>query len=117
MILAPSIDFASIADARSASTVLRAIENRVDMVKADVAWDSVLVAPNGRMITRTAIHSERGGQALLVSDVPLGPLNAPFTLYGNTPFQWLVYSATLVMIGAAVTSWRRRVAAGKRTGP
>ncbi|MGB1222562.1 MAG: FAD-dependent oxidoreductase [Mycobacterium sp.] len=106
---------ASIADVRSASTVFRAIENRVAMVKADVAWDSVLVAPNGRMLTRTAIPSERGGQALLVGDVPLGPVNAPFTLYGNTPFQWLVYAATLVMIGAAASSWRRRVTAGKRT--
>ncbi|MGB0877196.1 MAG: nitrilase-related carbon-nitrogen hydrolase [Mycobacterium sp.] len=115
LILAPSIDFASIADVRSASTVFRAIENRVAMVKADVAWDSVLVAPNGRMLTRTAIPSERGGQALLVGDVPLGPVNAPFTLYGNTPFQWLVYAATLVMIGAAASSWRRRVTAGKRT--
>ena len=51
MILAPSIDFASVADARSASTAYRAIENRVAMVKADVAWDSVIVAPNGRVIT------------------------------------------------------------------
>ncbi|GJF12375.1 apolipoprotein N-acyltransferase [Mycolicibacterium cyprinidarum] len=108
LILAPSIDIASIADVRSASTVFRAVENRVAMVKADVAWDSVLVAPNGRVIASTAVHAERGGWALLVADVPLGPLNAPFTRYGNTPFQWLTYAATLVMIGCMVTSWRRR---------
>lgn len=34
MIIAPSIDFASITDVRSASTVFRAIENRVAMEKA-----------------------------------------------------------------------------------
>lgn len=116
MILAPSIDFASISDVRRASTVFRAIENRVAMVKADVAWDSVLVAPNGRVIASTAMHAERGGQALLVADVPLGPLNAPFTQYGNTPFQWLVYAATLVMIGCMATSWRHRKVSGKPTG-
>lgn len=113
LILAPSIDFASISDARRASTVFRAIENRVAMVKADVAWDSVLVAPNGRVIASTAVHAEGGGQALLVADLPLGPLNAPFSQYGNTPFQWLVYATTIVMIGCMATSWRRRRVAGK----
>ena len=73
MILAPSIDFKSIADVRATSTAFRAIENRVAMVKADVAWDSVIVAPNGRVIDSTAAHTERGEKALLVADVPLGP--------------------------------------------
>lgn len=108
LILAPSIDFASITDVRSASTVFRAIENRVAMVKADVAWDSVLAAPNGRVVASTAVRDERGGQALLVADIPLGPIDAPFTQYGNTPFRWLVFAAALVMVGAMATSWRRR---------
>ena len=83
MILAPSIDFESVADVRSASTAYRAIENRVAMVKADVAWDSVIVAPNGRVITSTAVHAEHGGAALLVTDVPMGPRGAPFTRLGE----------------------------------
>ena len=107
MILAPSIDFLSVADIRSASTAFRAIENRVAMVKADVAWDSVIVAPNGRVVTSTVAHTERGGQALLVADVPLGPRGAPFTRFGGAPFQWLAYAATLLMIGAMVLSRRR----------
>ncbi|MGD9618978.1 MAG: nitrilase-related carbon-nitrogen hydrolase [Mycolicibacterium sp.] len=108
LILAPSIDFASISDVRSASTTFRAIENRVGMVKADVAWDSVLVAPNGRVVASTDFGEERGGPALLVADIPLGPVDAPQTQYGNTPFQWLVYAGTLMMIVAMATSWRRR---------
>ena len=108
MILAPSIDFRSIADVRSASTAFRAVENRVAMVKADVAWDSVIAAPNGRVITSTAVHTESGGPALLVADVPLGPRGAPFTRFGGMPFQWLVYAATLAMIGAMVVSKRTR---------
>ena len=107
MILAPSIDFQSIADIRSASTAFRAIENRVAMVKADVAWDSVIAAPNGHVLTSTAVHTERGGQALLVADVPLGPRGAPFTRFGGMPFQILTYAATLLLVGAMEVSWRR----------
>jgi apolipoprotein N-acyltransferase len=120
MILAPSIDFASVADLRSASTAFRAIENRVAMVKADVAWDSVIVAPNGRVLGSTAVHSERGGQALLVADVQLGPRGAPFTRFGGVPFQWLTYIAALLLVGAIEVSWRlrraeRRTAASEPT--
>ena len=111
MILAPSIDFASVADVRAASTAFRAIENRVAMVKADVAWDSVIVAPNGRVLAATAVHTERGDQALLVADVSLGPRGAPFTRFGGVPFQWLTYAAMLVLIGAMEVSWRLRRAA------
>jgi len=107
MILAPSIDFQSVADLRSASTAFRAVENRVAMVKADVAWDSVIVAPNGRVVAKTVEHTERGGQALLVADVPLGPRGALFTRFGGVPFQWLTYAATLVMLAAMVLSRRR----------
>lgn len=108
MILAPSIDFESVADVRAASTAFRAIENRVAMVKADVAWDSVIVAPNGRVIKATATHAERGETDLLVADVPLGPRGAPFTRFGGVPFQWLTYVATLLLIGAMEVSWRLR---------
>jgi apolipoprotein N-acyltransferase len=102
MILAPSIDFESVADVRSASTDYRAIENRVAMVKADVAWDSVIVAPNGRVIAGTAVHAERGGSALLVADVPMGPGGAPFTKFGGAPFRWLGWVVTLAMLGVMV---------------
>lgn len=107
MILAPSIDFESVADVRTSSTVFRAVENRVAMVKADVAWDSVLAAPNGQVITRTVIKTELGGEALLVADVPMGPGGAVFTKFGGYPFQWLAYLATAVMIGSMVVAWRR----------
>lgn len=108
MILAPSIDFESVADVRTASTVFRAVENRVAMVKADVAWDSVLAAPNGRVITRTVIKTELGGEALLVADVPVGPGNTLFTRFGGVPFQWLTYAVTCVMFGFALATWRRQ---------
>lgn len=107
MILAPSIDVGSIADARTASTVFRAVENRVAMIKADVAWDSVIAAPNGRVITRTVVRSEEGGEALIVADVPMGPGGAPFTKVGGYPFQWLVYAMTSAMVIMMARTWRR----------
>jgi apolipoprotein N-acyltransferase len=116
MILAPSIDFRSVADIRSSSTAFRAIENRVAMVKADVAWDSVIVAPNGQVRASTAVHTERGGQALLVTDVPPGPRGAPFTRFGGLPFQVLVYVATLFLVGAMEISGRRARAANNVSG-
>ena len=107
MILAPSIDVESISSVRSASTVFRAVENRVAMVKADAAWDSVVVAPNGQVLASDNIHTQLGGQAMLVADVPLGPRGAPFTRYGGLPFQWLAYALTAVMGGVMFVSWRR----------
>jgi apolipoprotein N-acyltransferase len=107
LILAPSIDVESISSVRTASTVFRAVENRVAMVKADTAWDSVIVAPNGQVLASDDIHTQLGGQALLVADVPLGPRGAPFTRYGGWPFQWLAYALTAVMAGAMFASWRR----------
>ncbi|MGD9502013.1 MAG: nitrilase-related carbon-nitrogen hydrolase [Methyloceanibacter sp.] len=106
IILAPSIDFQSIAHLRSASTVFRAVENRVGMVKTDLAWDSVIVAPNGKVLAKTLVATENGASALLVEDVPLGPANAPFTLYGGTPFAWLIYAAFIAMAGAMFRAWR-----------
>ena len=115
LILAPSIDFRSVADIRTASTAFRAIENRVAMVKADVAWDSVIAAPNGQVRASTAVHTERGAQALLVTDVPLGPRGAPFTRFGGLPFQVLAYAATLLVVGAMEVSGRR--ARAQRAAP
>jgi len=57
------------------------------------------------------VHTERGDQALLVADVPLGPRGAPFTRFGGVPFQWLTYAAMLFLIGAMEVSWRLRRAA------
>ena len=107
MILAPSIDVESISSVRSASTVFRAVENRVAMVKADAAWDSVVVAPNGQVLAIDNIHTQLGGRAMLVADVPLGPRGAPFTRYGGQPFQWAAYALTALMGGAMFLSWRR----------
>ena len=111
IIAAPSIDFASGAIIRTASTVFRSIENRVGFAKADMAWDSVIVAPNGQVIARTLKTDPRGGEAILVEDLPLGPADSPFTLYGGTPFQWLLNVAWVLLVVVMFTTWRRTRAA------
>lgn len=113
IIAAPSIDFASGAIIRTASTVFRSIENRVGFAKADLAWDSVVIAPNGRVIARTLMTDPRGGEAILVEDLPLGPADSPFSLYGGTPFQWLLNAAWLFLLAVMVSSWRRIRAANR----
>jgi apolipoprotein N-acyltransferase len=68
---------------RISSLVFRAIENRVAYVRGDLAWESVIVGPDGVVIKRTASTSPEGQTALLVAAVNRGPRNAPYTLVGD----------------------------------
>lgn len=104
IIAAPSIDFASIAPLRTDSTVFRSIENRVGLVKADIAWDSAIVAPNGQVLESTMLTDDSGGSALLVQDLPRGPRDAPFTQLGGAWFAVLVAFFTAWMLVAMIRS-------------
>ncbi len=66
----PSNDWSSIADKHYTHVVFRALENRVAMVKADGSYNSAIIDPRGRIL-ELAVFPE-GGEATLVSDVPLG---------------------------------------------
>ncbi|MDP3971396.1 MAG: nitrilase-related carbon-nitrogen hydrolase, partial [Candidatus Nanopelagicales bacterium] len=79
----PAIDFASIRDLRWQTLTFRAIENRVPLIKADVAWDSAIVNANGDLAKRVAIADVDGAEALLVTDVNRGPRNSIFTVTGG----------------------------------
>ncbi|MHB8894398.1 MAG: nitrilase-related carbon-nitrogen hydrolase [Candidatus Geothermincolia bacterium] len=68
---------------RISSLVFRAIENRVSYVRADLAWESVIVGPDGVVKKRTASTSSAGGTALLVAAVNRGPRNAPYSRIGD----------------------------------
>ena len=107
IVAAPSIDFASVADIRTASAVFRALENRVGIVKADLAWDSAVVAADGRILGGTVITDEDGGVAVAVVDLPRGPGGAPFTAYGNWPIT-LVAIGLFIALGTAMVRSARR---------
>jgi len=71
----PSFDWPAIAHKHYSHVVFRAVENRVSMVKADVAFDSAIIDPWGNIIRRFV--SVEPSQAVLVGPVPLG---RPWTL-------------------------------------
>lgn len=100
IIAAPSIDFASAADIRTASTVFRALENRVGIVKADLAWDSAIISADGEVVTGTVIKDRTGGVAVEVADLPAGPGGAPFTRYGTLPLTVVALASVVLLIAA-----------------
>lgn len=73
LIAVPSFDSRAIATKHYTHVVFRAVENRVPMVKADVAFDSAIIDPYGRIVERAVTPSV--GPATLVADVPLGTGN------------------------------------------
>ena len=66
--------------------VLRAAEKRMAFVMADVAYNSAIVGPDGRILAQ-AITPE-GAAATLVADVPMGTGHTPYSRWGDWP-GWL----------------------------
>ncbi|KAF4678211.1 hypothetical protein FOL47_003273 [Perkinsus chesapeaki] len=69
LVLNPSQDWSAVRDHLS-QAVFRAVENRVAIAKADLAWDSVIVDPSGRKKARFQSRNER--ENVLVATVELG---------------------------------------------
>jgi len=92
LIAVPSFDWPAVATKHYSHVVFRAVENRVAMVKADVAFDSAIIAPDGRILARAV--TPYGGAATLVADVPLGTADAPAIRLGDG-VGWLAVAATI----------------------
>jgi len=71
LIALPTLEGPGITLEGVAQSVLRAVENRVAIVKADAAYASALIDPYGRIITLQN-GSPQGEAFFLVADVPLG---------------------------------------------
>jgi apolipoprotein N-acyltransferase len=74
-------DWSGFAPMRIATVSLRAAENRVPFIKSEVLNASAIVDATGTVLAKADMGWE-GGQALLVADVPLGPIDAPFSNLG-----------------------------------
>jgi apolipoprotein N-acyltransferase len=61
--------------------VMRAVENGIAMVKADTAFDSAVVGPDGQIVDWVADPGTT--EAVLVADVPLGGGGTPYTRMGD----------------------------------
>jgi len=85
IIAVPSNDWPGIAYKHYTHVVFRAVENRVAMVKSDGGYDSAMVDPHGRVLALAV--SPEGGEATLVTDVPVGSGKTIATQLGDW-FGW-----------------------------
>lgn len=77
-----SHDWAEMSEAHSVQACLRAVENRVAVVKADWEVGSLVCDPWGRLVV--AAPFDRTAEAILVADVPLLPVSGtPYTRLGD----------------------------------
>ena len=81
LLAVPSLFGRSIAQATYPQVVFRAIENRAALVLADVAFNSAIVDPYGRIL-KLEITPE-GAARTLVADVPLGTGDTPYATLGD----------------------------------
>jgi apolipoprotein N-acyltransferase len=96
-----------------ALAVFASVQLRVSMVRAVNSGVSALIDPNGRVLQKTyaddPYRHPRAADGLLVS-VPLMPGgHTVFVAVGNL-FAYLCMAATLILLGAALLSARRRTA-------
>jgi apolipoprotein N-acyltransferase len=106
----PSADVPSIGDVHFTHMVFRAIENRVAMVKADNEFDSVILDPYGRVLSKVS-GSGGGRQATLVASVPLGAGRSPWVSLGDW-LGWVCVAGTVAVL--ALARWSRRGGGGSR---
>lgn len=95
MIAVPSFDWPAIASKHYTHLVFRAVENRVAAIKADVAFNSAIIGPYGRILERAV--TPEGRQKLLVADVALGTGTAPAVWLGD----WVGWLSLVAMVGFA----------------
>jgi apolipoprotein N-acyltransferase len=104
VIAVPSNDNEGLAELHYTHLVFRAIENRLAMIKADRAWDSAIIDPYGRILSRRV--SPEGSQATLIADVPLGTGDSIWVRHGNW-FGWLTVAGTVLVIALGHARRRR----------
>jgi apolipoprotein N-acyltransferase len=85
LVAVPTLEIPGIALEQVAQSVMRAVENRVAVVKADVAYASVIIDPYGRIVALKN-GSPEGAAFALVADVPLGTGK---TFYNRLGFDWV----------------------------
>jgi apolipoprotein N-acyltransferase len=93
----PSLDWPAVAAKHYTHLVFRAVENRTAVVKADIAFDSALIDPRGRIVIRKA--GPEAAREILVGEVPLGPEQTWVRHLGDW-FGWLCLAGMAVVLGS-----------------
>ena len=81
LIAVPSNDWSALASKQYSNLALRAVENRVTLIKADTQYDSAIIDPTGRIVSSGVSTSPL--QNILIADVPLGSADAPLIQLGD----------------------------------
>jgi apolipoprotein N-acyltransferase len=81
IIAAASHDWAALGRTQYTNLVMRAVENRVALIKADGNYDSAIIDPSGRVVA--GFVADTPTAHTLVADVPLGTANAPLIGLGD----------------------------------
>lgn len=97
LVAVPSLDWPAVAAKHYTHLVFRAVENRVALVKADLAYDSALIDPRGRVLENRV--SPGGSDAIVLADIPLGPRQHWVRALGDW-FGWLCLAGMLFILGS-----------------
>lgn len=92
----PSLFGSSISNLPYTQVVFRAIENRTAIIMADVAYNSAIVDPYGRVLEK--VVSPEGSRITLVADVAIGSGNTLYSTFGD----WLGWLSLGGMVFFAV---------------
>ena len=108
LIAVPTLEIPGIALEQVAQSVMRAVENRVAIVKTDVAYAAAIIDPFGNILALR--NGSPDGEAFaLVSDVPLGSSHTLYSSVGDW-VGWLCLAGfVFFMVLQAVTMRRPKV--------
>ncbi len=105
LIAVPTLEVPGIALEQVVQSVLRAVENRVAVVKTDVAYAAAIVDPYGHILALRD-GSPDGAAFALVSDVPLGSSNTLYSGVGDW-VGWLCLAGFVFFVVFQAVTMRR----------
>ena len=96
LIAVPTLEGPGIALEQVAQSVMRAVENRVAIVKADVAYAAAIIDPYGRIVALRN-GAPQGEAFALVAEVPLGTTTTIYSRTGDIP-GWICLAGLLFFV-------------------
>ena len=108
VIAVPSNDWPALATRQYSNLALRAVENRVTLIKADTQYDSAIIDPAGRIVSSAV--STQPLQTILMATVPIGKADAPLIRLGDW-VGWLCIAGILafMVLNFIITRRTRRL--------
>ena len=91
------------------NAILRAVENRVPLVRSANTGVTCVIEPSGRVVARLSDGEGRTwGEGVLWADVPVPPDGAPLTFYARFGDMYGIACAVATVLWLATATWKRR---------